>query len=217
MRLIRHDAGQSRDFIRITDNGRQAARDPGFRQRLAAPELPKRPLHPKLEKVRRQRWSPGRTSGLCQATASQVYGCSRACGSRHRGSGTVGPYATALIAAGGVLVGGIITALSSLLIERQRRKQVDAARHAENSRELRQAVRTVLKQLSANSRSMLEAASQGAACDGSTPLSTGAWFDHQTVLAGYLSDEAWQWGSSASNRLAELGAKTSDAGSAGLE
>jgi hypothetical protein len=63
---------------------------------------------------------------------------------------------------------------------------------------------------------MLEAASQGAPWDGST-LRTGAWFEHQTILAGYLSDEAWQWGSSASNRLAELGANTSDAGSVGHE
>jgi hypothetical protein len=132
-------------------------------------------------------------------------------------SGTVGPYATALIAAGGVLVGGIITALSNLVIERQRRKQVDEARDAENSRELRQAVRIVLEQLSANSRSMLEAASQGAPWDGSTPLRTGAWLEHQTILAGYLSDEAWRWGSSVSNSLAELGAKTSDVGSISLE
>lgn len=52
-RLIAHDPGQSQDFVRITAQGRQAAADPNFRERLRAVELLKRPLHPKLEKVRR--------------------------------------------------------------------------------------------------------------------------------------------------------------------
>lgn len=52
-RLIAQDGRQSQGYVQITTKGREAARDPSFRDRLRAVELLGRPLHPKLEKARR--------------------------------------------------------------------------------------------------------------------------------------------------------------------
>jgi hypothetical protein len=117
---------------------------------------------------------------------------------------TVGPYATAAIAAGAVIAGGLITAGTTFVVERQRHKHADETQAVADHRELRQAVRIVLDEYASATRALLDTSRRDRELSDAAPLPIGAWVDNRIVLAGFLSDEAWMWGTMANRRIADL-------------
>jgi hypothetical protein len=85
----------------------------------------------------------------------------------------------------GVVVGGFLTAGSSYLLERSKEKR-------SQEQELKRAARLILGNLI-----VLQADVQGAINQAAWPedslatYASGAWLQYQNVLAGGLSDEAW--------------------------
>jgi hypothetical protein len=85
----------------------------------------------------------------------------------------------------GVIIGGLVTGVSTYLLERSKEKR-------SRQHELKKAARLILANLT-----LLRADVQGAIENAAWPedslanYSPGAWLEYQNVLAGGLPDEAW--------------------------
>jgi hypothetical protein len=102
----------------------------------------------------------------------------------------VGPYATAVIATSGALLGGAIAAGSNLLVERSRRQHADVTRHEERFLELRQAARIVLEELNGFRSMLRETAKLGSPWP--PEVAIDAWQRFGDVLAARVGNETWR-------------------------
>jgi hypothetical protein len=99
---------------------------------------------------------------------------------------SVTPLAAALIGAGGVVFGGVLTTSGQLLIERGRAKRERQAEERRHARELRLAVRLVMEEL-AEALSLVEAAARsGRYWVGPRQLPTDTWNRYRTDIAAAI-------------------------------
>jgi hypothetical protein len=105
----------------------------------------------------------------------------------------ISPYGTALIAAGGAIVGGILTSGSSLLIERSRGNREKKANAAREEADLREAGRLVLEELAEIDSALQQAIRTGFTWPADRQLPAFAWREHRTVLARHLPLPSWRW------------------------
>jgi hypothetical protein len=101
---------------------------------------------------------------------------------------TIGPYAAAAIGAFGAVVGGVLTAGSSFLIERSRTTRDSEAM----AREGRRAARLVVEELTRIERTLVRAAESGLTWPRSRDLPRNQWRTYRGVLASHTGEEAWR-------------------------
>ena len=112
---------------------------------------------------------------------------------------------TALIGLLGTVVGGALTVVANLLIERGRMRREAAAAAERDAREGRRASRLVGAELGAAAEAIAEALRVGRYWpQGARRLTASAWTDHAGLLAATLSDDEWERVAGAYKELARL-------------
>lgn len=102
-------------------------------------------------------------------------------------------YGAAIIAGAAALLGGLLTAGSTLGAEALRRGQ-DRKRQAErDQRELRQATRLVLAELAEIKGAIQQSAKSRLTWRNDRPLPAFAWREYGPVLAAHLPISSWRW------------------------
>lgn len=99
-------------------------------------------------------------------------------------------YGNALFGLVGVVIGGVITAGSNLLIERQRRGHEKEIQGERDKLELRAGVRLVLSELEEIDYAIRDAV-RGRGFNPDKRLPAYAWADHKAILATRLEDSVW--------------------------
>jgi hypothetical protein len=120
------------------------------------------------------------------------------------GDAGVSAYGAALIAALAAILGGLLTAGSSILIEWLRGRRERRTQTERDKRELRLAARLVLAELSEISQAIKHTARSLQTWRNDRPLPAFAWREYRAVLAAHLPLEAWRWVESAYNEANEI-------------
>ena len=106
---------------------------------------------------------------------------------------SVSAYGAAVIAGVAAVIGGLLAAGSNLLVEWQRGGRADKEQAERDQRELRQATRLVLAELSEASTAIRHAAKSHLTWPQNRQLPAFAWREYRVVLAAHLPIAAWRW------------------------
>jgi hypothetical protein len=111
----------------------------------------------------------------------------------------LGALAAALIAAGAVVAGGLLTSVPPFLLERSRRKREDSERQEKEERDWREASRLLLAELSEIDQAIQHSVRSKLTWPLSRQLPANAWQEYRGALASQPELPLWRFVSGAYN------------------